>query len=285
MRRTRGLVVTALTAVLSLGPAAPYASAETRGPAECAAELDCSAYEINLMSMAERIEFVRAMSGGPAAEVIPGYEPRWRNIEGVIDFFRDDGIGRPGSWISFVDAGIVEGIERGIAIALGRSTDTGGNPGSQLWASYLTGLRDGRLTERATHDRAWSAAEQASTEHGVRLAEQVHGIQPSLADQGLYQFSEVYRATLRNRPAPLSPEVGTDEPRQQLFLDWFTDVTNPTPAREGTEFAYRYSQLNPVAGTLGVAGLCHAYAASLLDEFRAATSYSGKSDTGTAYTG
>lgn len=66
---------------------------------------------------------------------------RFRAIEGVIVFFLGENLGAPGSWISYVDAGIVEGIQRGGAIALGYSTETGGNPGSQVWATYFAGQR------------------------------------------------------------------------------------------------------------------------------------------------
>lgn len=268
MSRTRRLLATILPALAAtmLVPA-PVSAAEYRGPTSCATTLSCSAEEINLLSMAERIEFVQAMSTGPAAALLPGYAPRWRNIEGVIDFFRDEGIGEPGSWISYVDAGILEGIERGLAIALGRSTETGGNPGSELWARYLTKLANEELTDRADHDRAWSIAEQASTEYGVKLAEQLHGIEPTRAEQGLYEFSEVYRLALRNRPVLYAQPVGPNEQQQVLFINWFTDVTNSVPARQGTEFAYRYSQLKPVRGTLTVAEMVRLYANSLWDDF------------------
>src|SRR5206468_2773877 len=116
---------------------------------------------------AQRLAFVDALTTGPAAAVIPGYTGRWGNIEGIISFFGDRSMGAPGTWVSYVDAGILEGIERGVAIASGRGTDTFGNPGSALWASYLTKLAAGQLRARSAHDLAWSLAEQASTDHGV----------------------------------------------------------------------------------------------------------------------
>lgn len=272
MTRRHRITTILLSTVLVALLAPPTASAAGhRGPRECARELDCSAEEINRMSMRERIEFVHALTDGPAAKLVGDYEPRWANITGVIDYFADAGLGRPGSWISYVDAGILHGIERGVAIALGRGSETGGNPGALLWAGYLRRLAAGKLTDRAAHDRAWSVAEQASTEYGVYLAERKHGIQPTRAEQGLYQFSEVYRWALRNRPTPLSGPVAPGEQRQLLFLDWFTDVSNPVPARRGTEFAYDYSSMHPLAGTLGVAALFHAYTVALWDDFLADT--------------
>ncbi|WP_245975914.1 hypothetical protein [Amycolatopsis palatopharyngis] len=270
MHRIRAAVAALLTTALclTLSPAVVLAQ-EHRGPADCAAALDCTAADIDLMSMDERLAFVRAMSSGPAAEIVPGYLPRWRNIEGIITFFRDREMGAPGTWVSHVDAGIVEGIERGIALALGRAGGTFGNPGSQLWADYLTALRDGDLRARSTHDRAWSVAEQASTEHGVLLAERVHGVSPTGVEQRFFAYSEFYRWMLRNRPAPLdlvAPPVGPGEQPQIAFHDWFTDVTNATPSYRGAVLAYDLAEFDAPGGALSLVALMHAYARELADD-------------------
>ncbi|SNR41727.1 hypothetical protein SAMN06265360_105132 [Haloechinothrix alba] len=167
MRSRRvGALAAMVSLVLALLAPAAAAGVVPRGPDECAASLDCTAEEINLMSMPERAELVRGMPEGPAVELLPGYQSRWRNIEGVIAFLDYYSLGEPGSWISYVDAGIIEGIERGIALARGEGTDDFGNPGSVLWAEYLTRLAGGELEGRAAHDEAWSVAEQAATEQG-----------------------------------------------------------------------------------------------------------------------
>ncbi len=275
MTRARSAVATFLVSVLlcAFAPALA-AAAEHRTPAQCAASLDCGAEEINRMTMPERLELVRTLSAGPAAELVPGYLPRWRNIEGIIQFFHDNRMGEPGSWVSYVDSGIVEGIERGIAIALGRSADTFGNPGSLRWASYLTELGAGRLTARSAHDKAWSEAEQASTEHGVALAERTHGLEATGVEQRFYQFSELYRLTLRNRP-PLtdliSVPAGPGQPRQITILDWFTDVGNATPSRKGAELAYHMAEFDLPGSALGGQALLNAYLTELLDSYLAET--------------
>lgn len=249
------------------------AAAATRPPAECAETLDCTAAEIDLMSMPDRLEFVRAMQRGPAARL--GADDRWRNIEGVITFFRDHSMGARGTWVSYVDSGIVEGIERGIAIALGRSDDGFGNPGSAKWASYLTRLHNGELGVRNVHDKAWSEAEQASTDHGVVLAERVHKIKPSAVERRFFLFSEFYRWTLRNRPAMLDMLlisgglIHPDLSRQRVpFLDWFTDVGNVAPSRKGCEMAYAYARLDPLLGLFTTFDLFLAYLPDLFAEFR-----------------
>jgi hypothetical protein len=273
---TRGALVRLLL-VLSVLVALPLpamaASTAVRTPADCASALDCTADDINEMSMAQRLEFVQAMQRGPAA--LLGASDRWRNIEGVITFFRDQRLGAPDSWVSYVDAGIVEGIERGIAIALGRSDDDFGNPGSRKWASYVTRLHQGELTVRAEHDRAWSEAEQASTEHGAALAE-AHGVPPTAAERRFYLFSEVYRWTLRNRPVVIDlliatgglihPELGR---LAVPFVDWFTDVRESAPSYKGCVMAYHYAHLDPVFGTIGMVDLFLAYLPELFEEFLA----------------
>jgi hypothetical protein len=241
----------------------------------CTSTLDCTVAEIDAMPMADRLEFVRAMQSGPAAAL--GATDRWRNIEGVISFFRDRGLGAPGTWVSYVDAGIVEGIQRGIAIALGWSADTGGNPGSARWASYLTRLSSGQLTTRSAHDRAWSEAEQASTEYGNALAE-AHGVPATAREWRFYQFSEMYRWALRNRPFALDllalygplvhpGLIGARVP----FFDWFTDVGESAPSRKGCEMAYGFAQLHPIAGVLGMAGLFLSYMREMFTEYRSQT--------------
>ena len=78
---------------------------------------------------------------------------QWRAIEGVIEFFQSKNLGAPGTWVSYTDAGIIEAIQRGGAIALAMSTDTGGNPGSELWANFMTKMNAGELNNR---DVSWT---------------------------------------------------------------------------------------------------------------------------------
>ncbi len=266
--RRRVVLYLSLVGVLASVLAWPAGAETRRGPAECAAALDCTAADIDLLSMAERLEFVRAMQSGPGAEL--GVPDPWRNIEGVITFFRDHGLGAPGTWVSYVDAGIVEGIERGLALALGRDGGDFGNPGSAKWAAYVTG---GWQT-RSAHDRAWSEAEQASTEHGVVLAES-HGQHATPVEQRFYQFSEVYRWALRNRPVALDllavfgPLIHPDLARLRVpFYDWFTDVRESAPSYKGCEMAYGFARLHPVEGVFGLAGLFLSYVTELFDEYR-----------------
>ena len=243
------------------------ATAQQSAGRGCASTLDCTAAELEALPLTERLVFVRAVQDRVAADYVPGFR-HWRNIEGIIRFFIENGFGAPGSWVSHVDAGILEGIERGTAMALGVSEDDGGNPGSRLWADYLRRLQSGELGQRWEHDPAWGNAEQASTEHGLRLAA-AHGAQPSRIDWQIYEFSELYRWMLRNPQAALLmldqhlvqatgiPLVPVD------FLRWFTDVTRYEPTYRGARVAYDLALPNPVGAPVSILQLLLAYAPEL----------------------
>ncbi|GAB3297204.1 hypothetical protein [Parasphingorhabdus pacifica] len=242
-----------------------------RSGRSCAATLDCTAAELDTLPLSERLVFIRAVQDRVAEEYIPGFR-HWHNIEGIIRFFDENGFGAPGSWVSHVDAGILEGIERGVAIALGLSEDGFGNPGSELWADYLVRLQRGELADRATHDPAWGNAEQAATEHGVRLAEAA-GARPSRIDRNMYEFSEMYRWMLRNPQEALYaldeqlagatgvPLVPAD------FLRWFTDVTTPVPTYRGAHVAHDLALPDPLSAPVSALQLLLAYGPELLDAY------------------
>ncbi|MFR9728319.1 hypothetical protein ACL03H_03755 [Saccharopolyspora sp. MS10] len=268
MRAPRPLAALLLVPLLLLGTPAARA-APARDGAGCAAALDCTASELEALPLTERLVFLRAVQEEVAAGYVPGFR-HWRNIEGIITFFAENGFGERGSWVSHVDAGILEGLERGTAMALGRSGDDFGNPGSRLWADYLRRLHRGELAERREHDPAWGEAEQASTEHGVRLAQR-HGAVASRLDERIYAFSELYRWMLRNPPTALHalnevvagtagiPLVPAD------FLRWFTDVTIPEPTYRGAHVARDVALPDPVAAPVSALRLLLAYAPELLE--------------------
>lgn len=278
--RARTLVLVPAVAVIVCGllfPAGAEAS-PARTPEVCAITLDCSAADIDVMSPADRLAFVRDMQAGPAQLVLAGFD-RWRNIEGVLEFFIDHGWSTPGTWVSDVDAGILEGAERGLAIALGRSTDTFGNPGAPKWADYLTRLRDGELlADRSAHDRMWGDAEQTSTDWGATIASR-RGHQPTDVQAEWFQFTQLYRFMLANRPvvldeigqlgALLDPVLGNFK---IPFYDWVTDVRTDVPTRKGAEAFYRLVTLHVIGAGESSAALLAAYLPVMFDEFKAETS-------------
>ncbi|TCP56710.1 hypothetical protein EV191_101656 [Tamaricihabitans halophyticus] len=274
MRFIRIVAGTGLVALLlTLVAPATSASSRTPTPQLCAAELDCSLTEIEQLTMSDRLDFVRLMTSGAATELLPDRDPgRWRNIEGIVLMFRNNNVGPPRSWASYTDAGILEGVERGLAIASGRSEETGGNPGARLWASYLTRLANGELDNRRDHDLAWSEAEQASTDHGAKVAEEQYGEVPTATESRFFQISEVYRFMLRNRPYTLDLLNGLGQlspVQQQNFYDWATDVTNADAGRTGAELLWNIADLQAPNATLDIVEVFRAYLSGMYQAYRA----------------
>lgn len=116
----------------------------------CQQSLSCTFNQIQSSTMAERLTYLQYMQShffGPLKS-----SDQLRPIEGVITFFLSKNLGAPNSWISYVDTGIVEAIQRGGALALGLSSETGGNPGSVLWRDFFVGQRDGKFKSRQVSD-------------------------------------------------------------------------------------------------------------------------------------
>lgn len=201
---------------------------------ECRKTLSCTFAQIEKTSMQERLDYVRYMQSDHFGPLKSGNQ--FRAIEGVIRFFMGKNLGAPGTWVSYVDAGIVEGIQRGGAVALGLSTEDGNNPGTRLWADFLRKMKAGSLNNRDEHDNAWSTAEQAATEYGKKTAED-RGLRANGQTMRWYKFTQLFRAIMRNR-AQARKVISDNAPfliriplRAALdaFLNWLTDITNDKP--------------------------------------------------------
>lgn len=98
-----------------------------------------------------------------------------------MDFFAANGLAdEPGDWFTVCDGAIVEGILRGLAMALDPAAPDFGNPSARLWRDYArrVGAWDlAQRRDRGEHDRAWASAEFAGTEYGRDVAEREREIQ------------------------------------------------------------------------------------------------------------
>lgn len=274
------VTVTAFTLGLLITPAQSTTShaATSAAPTaqECATTLNCSVTEIEQLDIPERLVFVRAMENGPGQEIESGFD-RWRNIEGVLEFFRAHDWGNPGTWASTVDAAILAGTEHGLAIALGRTSGSFEHPGAGKWASYLKQLRSGAFSDRAAHDKAWGEAEQASTDWGGTLARRADR-EPSRVQHRWFELTQQYRSVLRKRPAAFDL-ITTHGPRidptlakfKVPFYDWATDVSNKTPARHGAEAFYNFARLHALPASLDAADVFVSYLPAAYREFRVET--------------
>ncbi|MGI5347378.1 hypothetical protein ACQEU8_04200 [Streptomyces sp. CA-250714] len=225
------VVVLALLAMLA-GPVPDASAAPAQAPAgDCAATLRCDMAELERMSMADRVELVRALQQRHGQAFEPGFR-RWAAIVGVMSAARDRGLGDPGTWMSVTNAGLLEAMERGLAHGRDPDADVYGNPGALRWSTYLTNLAADRLVSRPRHDEEWSTAEQASLDHGDRIARTEFGLEPTPSEQRFKQLTDLYRWAMQNEKE-LPAQLGTLAP----VLWWFTDVRNEDSYRISAEIA------------------------------------------------
>jgi hypothetical protein len=260
--------------------------AQTFTPAQCASSLTCTYADFNLMSMSDRLLFVQTLESqqGPAF----GATMQWRNIEAIISFFHDNNLGAPGSWVSYTDASILEGLGRGFAISLGLPAVTCENPCAALWASFIQGVKSGaqpffvspicRLTwshtgalaDRPTHDYSWSIAEQSCSDYGSGVLSPMYHAVPTEEERIWFAFSQLYRWIMRNEALTLN--VLSFVPGADELILWLTDVTDFTSTRELTQLAW--DSAKGVAGFLDIVvgvPLLLWYAPSIISEWKKET--------------
>lgn len=112
---------------------------------ECWKNLSCSFTEIEASTLLDRLAYVHSMQ---TLFVPLNSGDQFQPFEGLINLTTSANLGKPGTWASYVIAGIVEGIQHGGAIALGTGTTDTGNPGSKLWADFLTKMKNKQLGDR-----------------------------------------------------------------------------------------------------------------------------------------
>ncbi|KAL2006140.1 hypothetical protein VTN00DRAFT_9794 [Thermoascus crustaceus] len=167
-------------------------------------------------------------------------------LEGATTFTIRRGLAEPGSWLSYVEAAATEAAERGAAMALGYSNNTGSNPGAVRWFNFFHQQSGGRLSERRLHDRLWASASQSSMLYGVGQAniatvpkgtprEQfwVSAIRfrgEVMQERSLIIFFVRAALALTNKPLAVMIEG---------VINFFTQVTSPVPARVYSEIVWR----------------------------------------------
>ncbi|WP_344547316.1 hypothetical protein [Actinomadura fulvescens] len=196
--------------------------------------------------MDDRLRFLRAVRSGLASRL--GASDRWTTLEGLLRFFRVHDMGRPDSWISWVNAGVLEAVALGIAIAQDPAIADGrANAGSHAWADYLTRLSRGELATATLHNQAWSRAEEISTDAGIALAEDLQGLSPTPAEQRFLTLAQFYTWAIRNRSAlrSLLGALSAIDARAHTltdFLDWFIDAGDADAAQAGCEIYWQLAQ-------------------------------------------
>ncbi|KIW81737.1 hypothetical protein Z517_04763 [Fonsecaea pedrosoi CBS 271.37] len=240
MRLSKALVAVAPLLATAMGSAIPSLETRQAGWPACQQTLSCTFDQIQSSTMQERLAFVQYMESqwfGPLNSA-----NQFRAIEGVITFFIGKNLGAPNSWISYVDTGIVEAIQRGGAMALGLSTDTGGNPGTTLWRDFFIGMRDGTYTTRQDHDYAWGLAEATATEWSKAQKADILASAPATQQElNWYQFTVLFRWILRHEPETILLLTPIFLFKADDFVYWLTDVTRSEPTICGSQAAWSIS--------------------------------------------
>lgn len=123
----------------------PTLTIRAANSSECWKTLSCSFTQIEESTVSDRLAYVQYLQ---TLFVPLNAGDQFRPFEGLINLTASADVGEPGTWASYVLAGIVEGIQRGGATALGNGTSDAGNPGSKLWADFLTKLKNKQLADR-----------------------------------------------------------------------------------------------------------------------------------------
>lgn len=123
----------------------PTLRSRATNSSECWKSLSCSFTQIEESTLPDRLAYVQYLQ---TLFVPLNAGDQFRPFESLLNLTASADIGKPGTWTSYVLAGIVEGIQRGGAIALGNGTSDAGNPGSKLWADFLTKTKNKQLGDR-----------------------------------------------------------------------------------------------------------------------------------------
>jgi hypothetical protein len=134
-----------LLSTLALYPS-PSLAAAINPRDDCRSDLSCTFTQLAAMTMSTRLDYIKSMQSGFFGPL--NANNQFAAIEGVIQFFINNNLGAPESWASYVDAGIVEGIQNGGAIALGLRTDNGSNPGTEPWKRFFRTMEGGGYVSR-----------------------------------------------------------------------------------------------------------------------------------------
>lgn len=164
--------------------------AQLRAGACTVVALDCAFDDFEGMTVLERRQWLSNFE----SEFGDDYNfTSWFNaIDGILHFADDLDLISDQSWFSIVDAGILEGIQNGLAIVRNRATGLL-NPGSQLWARFF----DGRLSgaDDATSRTLWGRAEQSATNFGL-LQTDLRDIDAPLGGETFASVGNIYRGLL-----------------------------------------------------------------------------------------
>jgi RHS repeat-associated protein len=146
---------------------------------------DCSLDEFDALPAEQRLLWMQIFM-----RQIPGTTNWFNNIAGILEGFVQFGLAESGSWLSIVDAGILQGIQDGYTLKEGTATYSSANPGSLLWKDFFSALGDEAPDNELVN--LWGAAEQESTNYGMSVATD-RNILPNMYEWGFLLTGNIYR--------------------------------------------------------------------------------------------
>ncbi len=191
-------------------------------PIHSAPSLSLTIVVIQSMNIPQRRVWITSVLNyyGPAFQINSTFD---RNISGVLAFFEDDNLGTNGSWSSWTDSTILNGIERGLAMARG-SADSQGNPGAVKWAAFFQDTKREGLVFNDTQRKLWSHAEDTSTWYGMTNVGPAHGAYPTPQELSIGTGAQVYRWALRHQPGV---DTVANDICGQICVRLANDATDP----------------------------------------------------------
>jgi RHS repeat-associated protein len=149
-------------------------------------KFDCTADDINAATMKQRLAWFKGFLA------VTGRSEWFNNIIGILQAFIDEGLGDTNSWVSWVDAGILESIQNGWALFRKIKLASTPTAADMAWKDFFgtSGTDEDKLKE------TWGAAEKLGTQYGLSLAEQ-HGAEANWREKlFLFLGDKLYRDLL-----------------------------------------------------------------------------------------
>lgn len=161
---------------------------------------DGSLDDFDALPIAQRLHWIQQLM-----KQVPNAQNWFNNIVGIIEGFIEYRLAESGSWLSIVDAAILQGIQDGYARSAGLMTAASANPGAPLWRAFFDAL--GRPTKDGERLKLWGAAETAATNYGVAMAA-ARGVSANRFEWLFWQTGNVYRRAVASFDGGMGKLVG-----------------------------------------------------------------------------
>lgn len=128
-------------------PTIPYDDLTSIKPVHpCWSGMSCSFLDIESMSLPDRLLFLKYIIVHKLTLLNSADQAGAE--EGLMNFLIGKRLAQTKTYLSCLNAAVLESVQRGAAIALNISKETGGNPASLKWAKFFVLYGRGQLEDR-----------------------------------------------------------------------------------------------------------------------------------------